>query len=66
MNSFNFEFFFTFSATLNVKSGLSTEKSISGLKSIIALTVSFIFLFILKIFKNTFVKPICYLFKFIN
>jgi len=53
-----FEFcFFTRSATLKVKSGLSTVNKISGLKSFIALTVSLIFLLILKIFFITFVKP---------
>jgi hypothetical protein len=53
MNCFNFRIiFFTLSATLNVKSGLSTVNNISGLKSSIAFTVSFIFFLILKIFKK--------------
>ena len=47
---------FYFSATRSVKSGLSTVNKISGLKSIIELTVSLIF-FILKILVITLVKP---------
>jgi len=42
--------------TRRVKSGLSTLNKISGLKSIIFFTVSFILLFILKIFNNMSVK----------
>ena len=58
MNCFNFGFlFFIFSATLKVKSGLSTVNNMSGLKFSIAFTVSLIFFLILKIFKKTFVKP---------
>ena len=53
-----FEFFFLTSlATRKVKSGLSTEKRISGLNLIISFTVSFIFLLILKTFNKTFVNP---------
>ena len=40
--------FLTFSATLNVKSGLSTLNKISGLNSIILFTVSSIFFFYFK------------------
>ena len=50
--------FFTFSATLKVKSGLSTLNKISGLNFIISLTVLFILFLILNIFKKTLVKPI--------
>ena len=49
--------FLTFSATLNVKSGLSTLNKISGLNFIISSTVLFILLFILKMFNKTLVKP---------
>ena len=52
-----FDLFLTISATLNVKSGLSTENKISGSNSIILFAVSLIFFFILKMFVNTFVKP---------
>ena len=49
MNVFIFLFiFFTRSATLKVKSGLSTVNNISGLKSITALTVSLIFFIYLE------------------
>ena len=53
MNCFNIRIFiFTLSATLNVKSGLSTVKRISGLKSKIALRL-LILLLILNIFNKT-------------
>ena len=55
---FNFEKeYFDKEGMSNVKSGLSTVNNISGLKSSIALTVSLILFFILKIFIRTFVKP---------
>ena len=58
VNGFYIRFLnFTFSATLKVKSGLSTVSNISGSKFSIAFTVSFIFFLILKIFIKTLVKP---------
>ena len=49
--------FLTLSATLNVKSGLSTLNKISGLNFIISSTVLLILFLILKIFNNTLVNP---------
>jgi len=49
--------FLTLSATLSVKSGLSTLNNISGSNFRISSTVLLIFFFILKIFNNTLVKP---------
>ena len=68
MNSFNLVFnFLTFSATLNVKSGLSTLNKTSGLNLIISSTVLFILFLILKIFNKTLVKAnISNFFKFKN
>ena len=59
MYSFDFRVFFILilSATLKVKSGLSTVNNISGLNFSIALTVSLIFFLILKILNNTLVNP---------
>ena len=50
--------FLTLSATLRVKSGLSTLNNISGLNLIISSTVLLILFLILKIFNKTLVKPI--------
>ena len=47
----------TLSATLKVKSGLSTLNNISGLNLIISSTVLLIFDLILKILNKTLVKP---------
>ena len=49
--------FLTLSATLKVKSGLSTLNKISGLNSIILFTVALIFFLILNIFNKTLVNP---------
>ena len=49
--------FLTFSATLKVKSGLSTENNISGLNLIISLTVWLILFLILNILNKILVKP---------
>ena len=49
--------FLTLSATLIVKSGLSTENNISGLNLIISLTVWVILFLILNILNKMLVKP---------
>ena len=47
---------FTLSATLNVKSGLTTLNNMSGLNFIISLTVLLILDLILKIFSGIFAR----------